>query len=314
MQSNDFHTMPVKQVLDASYPVLRYLAQVDQGDYLAPMRIRLYKRNIDNLVLTFDELLRRTPLAKRMSKMLQLLEKNYHSPVDTEFTLHIVDPDSPYPDVEISLLQCRPQSQQAESEVRLPQNLSAEDIVFSTHRMAPRGSVDDIHYVIFVPPESYYALPNQAGRDGLGRSIGLLNAALKDETFICVGPGRWGTTNSDLGLRIGYSDIYRTRALVEVTGGGIGGAPEASFGTHFFQDLVESNIYPLAIYLDDENVIFNRDFFYTTPNHLTDFLPDLRYQEENLRLIDVADYKPGHHLELVMDDEEGHSTAYLRGD
>ena len=74
--------------------------------------------------------------------------------------------------------------------------------------------------------------------------IGQLNAALKDEIFICVGPGRWGTSTPDLGVRVGYGDIYNTRALVELAGEGIGPAPEPSFGTHFFQDLVESNIYP----------------------------------------------------------------------
>jgi len=62
---------------------------------------------------------------------------------------------------------------------------------------------------------------------------------------------------------VGYADIYPTRALIELTGKGLGHMPEASFGTHFFQDLVESNIFPLAIYLDDADVIFNHDFFIT---------------------------------------------------
>ena len=65
--------------------------------------------------------------------------------------------------------------------------------------MAPEGRVSDIRYVMFVPPEGYYALPTAAARAELGRIIGLLNAALKDETFICVGPGRWGTSTPDLG-------------------------------------------------------------------------------------------------------------------
>ena len=95
-------------------------------------------------------------------------------------------------------------------------------------------------------------------------------------------------------MHIGYGDIYHTRALVELTGQGIGAAPEPSFGTHFFQDLVESNIYPLAIYLDDEDVVFNHDFFYKTPNCLTDFLPDQAAWESCLRLIEVASFRPGY--------------------
>jgi hypothetical protein len=99
-----------------------------------------------------------------------------------------------------------------------------------------------------------------------------------------------------------------------VTGHGIGQAPEASFGTHFFQDLVESNIYPLAIYLDDPDTVFNRDFFYHTPNRLTDILPNEADWNGSLRLIEVSSFKPDHHMELVMDDEEGQVIAYLEPD
>jgi hypothetical protein len=126
-----------------------------------------------------------------------------------------------------------------------------------------------------------------------------------------VGPGRWGTSNPDLGIQIGYADIYHARALVEISGEGIGTAPEASFGTHFFQDLLESNIYPLAISFDDKDVIFNRDFFYNTPNHLSMFFPEDVGFSNCLRLISVDAYRFGQHLELVMDDEQGRSVAFL---
>jgi hypothetical protein len=212
------------------------------------------------------------------------------------------------------LLQCRPQSHLKESEARLPKNLIEADIVFSTPRMAPEGRISGIRYVVFVSPDAYYQMPTAAERSELGRTIGKLNDKLRNETFICVGPGRWGTSNPDLGVKIGYADIYHTRALVELTGAGIGSAPEASFGTHFFQDLVESNIYPLAIYLDDEEAIFNRPFFYETPNHLLDFLPEETVMANVLRLIDVAKYRTDMHIELVMDDELGRSVAFLERD
>jgi len=311
LEANTLKTLPVEQVLRPAYPVLRYLAQIDQGDYLAPMRILLREGENKNLVLTFDEMLRRTPLAKRMSQMLQILEKHYQAPVDTEFTVRIVDPASPRPEVEISLLQCRPQSHLQENEARLPQHIDPEDVIFSTQRMAPEGRVSGIRYVMYVAAQDYFALPTPTARAGLGRVIGLLNAALKDEIFICVGPGRWGTSTPDLGLKVGYADIYNARALVELTGEGIGLAPEASFGTHFFQDLVESNIYPLAIYLNDEDVVFNHDFFENMPNCLGRFLPDHATWEASLRLIEVASFRPDHHIELVMDDQAGKSVAYL---
>jgi len=311
LKKNTFETLPIHSVLNTHYPLLRYIAQVDQGGYLVPMRSMLMEGNIHQVVLTFDEMLRRTPLASRLRRMLQLLEKHYRSPVDIEFTTQIEHSFSVQPGANITLLQCRPQSRLRESEASLPRNLRKADIVFSTPRMAPRGRVSEIRFVLFVTPEGYYALPTQAARAELGRAIGRLNSKMEGKVFICVGPGRWGTSNPDLGIHIGYGDIYNTRALVELAGQGIGSAPEASFGTHFFQDLVESNIYPLAIYLDDKDVIFNRGFFYDTPNRLLDFVPNETNLVDCLRLIRVSDYRSGYHMELVMDDEQGKAVAYL---
>jgi hypothetical protein len=138
-----------------------------------------------------------------------------------------------------------------------------------------------------------------------------MNQILAGKNFICVGPGRWGTTNPDLGVHISYADIYNTKSLVEMAGAGIGPAPEPSFGTHFFQDLVEANIYPLAVYLDDEDVVFNRDFFYETPNSLTKLAPAESSLEDCLRLIEVETFCPGHHLELIMDEQAGQAVALL---
>lgn len=320
LENNAFRSVAVQELLSPSYPVLRYLVQVDQGDYLTPLRILTREGDTSNLVITFDEMLRRTPLARRLSRILQILEDKYGAPVDTEFTVQIVDPQSPRPEIEISLLQCRPQSHLKESEAKLPKNLPVENIIFSTSRMAPEGRVDGIRYIVFVPPEDYFSLPTSAARINLGRIISQVNAALKDEVFICVGPGRWGTSTPDLGVRIGYGDIYHTRALVELTGSFIGPAPEPSFGTHFFQDLVESNIYPLAIDLDDSDMVFNRHFFYETPNHLPTILPNLSGSGDSLRVIRVSDFAPRRHLNLVMaetssgDDRASRSVAFLEAD
>lgn len=311
LDHNSFQTFPIAKVLDTHYPVLRYIAEIDQSGYLAPIRSLVREDDIEKLVLTFNQLLNRTQLAERMREMLQILETHYKAPVDTEFTVRIVDPMTTHPETEICILQCRPQSHFKDSQAQLPKNLPEEDIIFSTSRMVPRGRVDWINYVIIVHAEAYLALPTETARAEVGRAISKLNAALADQVFICIGPGRWGTRNLDLGVYIGYSDIYNTSALIEITGEEIGLTPEPSFGTHFFQDLVEANIYPLAIDLDDNNVIFNREFFYDTPNHLVDFIPVNEQLSNCLRLIKVSSFRPRHCLRLVMDDEEGQAAAYL---
>lgn len=311
LEDNEFKTLKVDEVFDSRYPLLRYIAQVDQDGYLSPLRSMLKQSQMQKLVITFDEFLRRTPLAQTLSRMLQTLEKQYHAAVDTEFTAQIINPHATQPQVKITIVQCRPQSQMQENEARLPTNLREEDIIFSTPRMAPRGRINQIEYVVFVEPEKYFSTSQPSARASLISAISKLNNALAGKTFICVGPGRWGTNNPDLGVRIGYGDIYHTRALIELTGLGIGEAPEASFGTHFFQDLVESNIYPLAIYWGDEETIFNREFFYQTPNHLSEFLATENDLPDCLRVIRSEDFRPGWSLTLIMDDDQGKSVAFL---
>jgi hypothetical protein len=313
LAENAYKTLPVQDVMDTRYLPLRYIAQVDQDGYLGTLRTSL--ADPAQLIVTFDELLRRTPFAGRMRTALALLEQHYDSPVDMEFTIELTGLDSTRPDIRITLLQCRPQSHiQDTQDAKLPINLPQDKFVFSTRRMVPQGIVPDIRYVLFVPPDEYFNLSSQVERNKLERMIGSLNAALKGQAFIAVGPGRWGTDSPDLGVHISYADIYNTRALVELSGQGIGSAPEPSFGTHFFQDLMECQIYPLAICLDDEDVVFNRDFFYKTPNRLKEWISVEGSLANTLHLIAVEDHRPAHHLTLVMDGEQGRAVAFMEED
>jgi len=311
LEENRFKTLSINEVLNSRIPYLRYLAQVDEDEFLSPLRSNLVET--ERLVITFDGLLQRTPFARRMRQMLSILEEHYHSPVDTEFAFELSQLQDPQPELKITILQCRPQSQiHTDQDVNLPSELPAENIIFSTRRMVPRGRVDGIRYVMFVPPEGYFGLISSTERNKLERAIGKLNTAMQGQTFICVGPGRWGTSTPDLGVHISYGDIYNTRALVELAGQGIGSAPEPSFGTHFFQDLMEAQIHPLAIYLDDEDAIFNRDFFYATPNRLSKWIQTDATIKKCLRLVQVSDFKTGHQLCLIMNDDLGKAMAFLR--
>lgn len=309
LQENAFKTLPVEQVINRHYEPVRYIAQIDEGDYLTTMRTSMVE--VKDMVITFDELLRRTPFATLMRTALSLLEEHYRSPVDTEFTVHISDALTLQPKVHISLLQCRPQSHIKDEEVSIPEKLDEADIIFATHRMVPRGAVRGIKYVLFVTPEGYFSIESQSERNKLERTIGALNKALGKEVFICVGPGRWGTSTPDLGIHVMYGDIFNTHALIELAGKSVGTDPEPSFGTHFFQDLMEAKIFPLAINLDDEDAIFNRDFFYQTPNRLPEWAEASEALCNCLRLIAVDDFRAECLLDLVMDDEEALAVAFL---
>lgn len=310
LQANQFRTVPIREVITPRYAPLRYVMQLEEDGYLASLLTNQVEP--EKLIVTFDGLLTRTLFAEHIRDALGLLEKHYGAPADTEFTVQIVDPESQRPDVRITLLQCRPLSHMEEAaDTPLPRNLKAQDTVFATQRMVPQGAVFGIRYVMFVPPEGYFNLSSHTERIKLTRAIGELNAALKDETFIAVGPGRWGTSTPDLGVHVAYGDIYNTRALVELSDETANALPEPSFGTHFFQDLMEAHIYPLAVFLNDKDVVFNRDFFYSTPNRLADFIEADEGLQASLRLIAVKDYRKRHFLDLVMDSRKGRAVAYL---
>jgi hypothetical protein len=314
LQDNTFKTLPVGEVLRADYPALRFIAQLEEDGYFSTPRSRVSELELKRLAITYDELLRRTSFASLLSRSLRLLEEHYRGAVDVEFTVQVAELRSPKPQARLSLLQCRPQSiLQAGPPHRLPKEMltdAPKRVVFATHFTVPQGYLPQVRYVLFVPPEAYFALPSAAQRKALAETIGHLNALLSGEAFICVGPGRWGTLNTDLGVYVSYADICNAQALVELAGRGIGPAPEPSLGTHFFQDLMEAQIYPLAICLDHPEAVFNRAFFYDTPDHLGDWLGPAAAQS-CLRLIDVQDYLPGGRLEIAMDDEQGLALAYL---
>lgn len=315
LKENRFKTMPVADVLNADYEPLRYLVQVEEDGYLSSLRTRYFSDDRRDLVITFEDFLKRTPFAERMREILALLEKNYEAPVDLEFTVTVHDDPMGKPELCLTILQCRPQSQlQATAAAALPFEPDPADVIFETRFVVPEGYLEQVDYVVFVPPEAYYHLKNVNQRNDLARLIGRLNAALEGKKFICVGPGRWGSSNSDLGVPIDYGDIYHASALIELAGEKIGLPPEPSLGTHFFQDLLESQIYPLAIHLDQPENKFSHEFFYNTPDRASEWVTEPPELDDSLRLIRVHDFRPGHHLEIIMSDEKGVAIAILRPD
>jgi hypothetical protein len=312
LEENKLKTLPVKDVIHPRYPGLRSLIQIEQnGGFVTPKRM-LRQDQIPAIAITFDEMLRRTNFSSSLSLLLKILERNFNTNVDVEFTVQPFDVNTHHPKTKITLLQCRPHAGLKSSyKVKFPEMLPRQDILFTSHFMVPEGYLQDISYVIFVHPEKYFAMTNPTNRHEIARVIGLLNSALEEKKFICMGPGRWGTANFDLGIFVSYADICNAAALVELSGKEVGPAPEPSYGTHFFQDLMEAQIYPVAIPLDKPETIFNREFFYGAENCITEIIDIRKELAEVVRVIKVSSFRPNHHIELIMDDENLRSIAFL---
>jgi hypothetical protein len=313
IQANQFKSLPIHDVLTPDYDGIRYIAQLQEEGYISTPRKRVLQADIPRLVITYDELLRRSNFPASMEIILHALEEQYRVPVDIEFTLSLADTPSPKPEVIIHLLQCRPQAfLKTTVRVQMPKKILPERIAFNTTFMVPEGYLGGVRYVIFVDPRIYFSLPSQSARNNLRKSISQLNAILPEKKFICVGPGRWGTINPDLGVFVAYADIDRTGALIELSGEGIGPAPEPSLGTHFFQDLMEANIYPIAIHMGEKETGINQNFFYSTSNTISQYIHCSQETLECLKLIDIEKSYPGFELNIVMDDEINQAVGFLK--
>ncbi len=311
LTTNELETRPVTEILGGDYPSLRYLASVNKGDYISPM---IYAdRSLDPraLVITFESLLGQTSFAAHLRTVLKALEFSYSRPVDIEFTLKIGS-EYPRPAVEIHLLQCRPHNGPDESQrIRFPERLAEGDTIFGTEKLVPTGQVRGINYVVYVDPGKYFAEASVVQRLDLARLVGRLNQRLQGQRFILMGPGRWGSSNPDLGLKVTYADFFNTRALVEIGLAQGKSRPTLSYGTHFYQDLVESQIYPLAIFPGEPGNPFNEKFFASALNALPVLLPDDGRYAEFVKVIDVSATTGGRTLELVMSGDQGRALAYL---
>jgi hypothetical protein len=242
----------------------------------------------DRWVITFENLLSQSTLPQTMRSMLKTLEQAYDYPVDIEFTVNYTG-ESTYA---INLVQCRPlQTKGRGKRVRIPKDVPRERVLFRSAGNFMGGSTNlAVERVIMVDPEAYHALKLSEKYD-IARLIGKINKGIGSrEAFstLLVGPGRWGTTTPSLGVPVRFSEINNISVIVELAH--IGGQlmPELSYGTHFFQDLVETDIFYVAIFPDATSSFFSTGPLEKSSNRLAELFPDM---ERYAHVVDVRDIK-----------------------
>ncbi len=310
LHENSLSTMPVQAVVSSSTPYLRWIAQIFEQDYFRDLIGTPQGKARDNLVITFNGLLQRTSFPDLMRRMLDTLETAYGCPVDTEFAIILEDSGNHQPVPRIYLLQCRPQSHYKDREVELPHDIPPNKQLFMTTHMVPDGLVQKVRYVVYVSPQAYDTLEKNSDRLEIARLIGRINNHFCDERYVLIGPGRWGSNNPLLGIPVTYGDIFHSRALIELALEEQ--SPEPSYGTHFFQDLIEASIFPLAISISDPQAKFNQQFFDEGENILAEILPKDASWSERVRVLDIPAITEGELLELVMNGDAGEAIAYLK--
>jgi hypothetical protein len=146
----------------------------------------------------------------------------------------------------------------------------------------------------------------------VARAVGAVNKALPQRRFLLMGPGRWGSRGDiKLGVPVTYADICHTSILVEIARQKGSYLPDVSFGTHFFNDLVESGINYLPLYPDDPEVVWNEEFLNNSPNCLAEVAPEYADMENVVRVIHVPAVTNGECLQVIMDAETDQALAFL---
>lgn len=273
LKENNFQTLPATELLTES--IETHLELIATRDIAAAEYLQsVGKQAQDAWILTFDELLGSTPFAKTMSNMLKKLEQVYRYPVDIEFTANFNAQGKP----QINLLQCRPfQTKGHYSRVELPEKISKSRILLQQEANFMGGSIyQAISRIIYIDPKGYAGL-NISEKHEVARLIGKLNKQIgRREVMptILLGPGRWGTTTPAMGVPVTFSEINNITAIGEIAYQDGSLIPDLSFGTHFFQDMVEMDIFYMAIYPEKDSVLFNTAWMKKQPNILTDLMPD----------------------------------------
>ena len=282
LRKNCFASIDLDEALALDIKTDRSLfAQMDYDEYQR-LRELGYRNRKPPYSLNFRKLLKDTPFAEMMRDVLALLAQKYEYPVDIEFTVNFRRDGS----FRFNLLQCRPlQTKGLGKSVELPKFGGKGDCVFYTKGNFMGGNVRlPVDYVIYVDAKGYAGKSEQE-KYTIARLIGELNRKLGDENLMLIGPGRFGTTTPSLGVPVHFTELNRVQVMCEYSSSDLGLMPELSYGSHFFQDLVETGIFYVALFTEkEEGASFCPERFLKHENMLTRFLTHGSEHQDTLYL------------------------------
>ena len=238
-------------------------------------------------VLTFDPFLTDSPFIDIMRGLLRRLNAVYDHPVDVEFTVNF----NKAGEIQVNLLQCRPfQTIGLGGRSPRPRAIGDGETVLRLEGGFMGGNVAlPIALVILVDPEPYSRL-SLSEKYSVARLIGRLNRSVVDQDTtptLLLGPGRWGTSTPAMGVPVHFAEINHISALAEISYRDGSLIPDLSFGSHFFHDLIETRIFYLAIYPEQPEVLFNRQWFLDQPNRLAALYPEDTALAAVVRVVDT---------------------------
>jgi hypothetical protein len=197
-------------------------------------RIRDTSQCYGHRVLTFAPVLKfgHFPLAKILSEMLRLCQKEMDCPVEMEFSVNLTS-QSRKIKPQFAFLQIRPMSALVEQEeIRISKEEYLKAFCSSSHALG-NSVKKDMRDIVYVRPDTF-----DAGQTiKIAQEIRQINANLLEENrkYVLIGPGRWGSKDRWLGIPVTWQDISEVGAIIETTSDNIRSEP--SQGSHFFHNI-----------------------------------------------------------------------------
>ncbi len=252
-------------------------------------------------LVTFANVLRHGafPLPAVADFMLTTGQYEMGRPVEIEFAGSIF----PKPDKEgrkgvVYWLQIRPIVDQKEMLDDSITDVDDSEVILRSDAALGHGMMDGVRYLVYIKPDTFNSLKTHEIAAEVEKVNGMLSA--KEEPYILVGPGRWGTSDPSLGIPVRWAQISGARVIAECALPGF--RIEPSQGTHFFQNLTSFGTGYFTIDPRVGNGAIDENFINGKPVELeTDYLKVIRFDEPltiaiNGRKSKGVVFKPGFSL------------------
>ncbi|MBE6275735.1 MAG: phosphoenolpyruvate synthase [Bacteroides sp.] len=225
-------------------------------------------------VITFANILQHEvfPLAKILQLVQKYGQEEMRRPVEIEFAVLL---NQAKKTGTFYLLQIRPMVD-VKADLSEDLNLITDDkLLLKSFNSLGHGIMEDIHDVVYVKTDGYSASNNPTIADEIEK----INRKFLDEgkNYVLVGPGRWGSSDSWLGIPVKWPHISAARVIVEA--GLTNYRVDPSQGTHFFQNLTSFGVgyFTINAYMDDG--VYNQAYLDEQPAvEETQFLRHVRFE------------------------------------
>ena len=267
---DDGFNITKKKIQDfASTGALKYM--VSTFDYVDQM-IRDYEYGDGRRVVTFANVLQHNafPLAKCIDFMLTTGQREMCRPIEIEFA-GVIDENGELKG-RIYWLQIRPIIDRKDLIDENVLNIDDEDVLLKSNTALGHGNIDNVDTIVYVRPENFSSSNNSL----IAREIEKLNRQFvnNNQHYILIGPGRWGSSDTALGIPVKWPNISAAKLIVESSLSNY--RIEPSQGTHFFQNLTSFGVGYFTINPHSQDGIYDVDYL----NSL-----DSIYESEFIRIV-----------------------------